>query len=108
MTSLSTHVLDAQRGQPAAGVRVSLLRGEAVLATTITGTDGRIAELGGASLDDGIYRLVFDVADYLAAQGRPAPFLQRVSVEFRVDQTQPHYHVPLLVTPFACTSYRGS
>ena len=108
MTSLSTHVLDVELGRPAVGVRVSLVRDDATLATADTGSDGRIADLGSGSLDDGTYRLVFDVARYLAAQGRPAPFLQRVIIEFDIDQTQPHYHVPLLVTPFACTSYRGS
>ena len=108
MTSLSTHVLDTELGKPAVGVRVVLLRGETALASAETGPDGRIADLGSASLAEGNYRLVFDVAEYLTAHGRPAPFLQRVTIEFHVDPTQPHYHVPLLVTPFACTSYRGS
>jgi 5-hydroxyisourate hydrolase len=108
MTSLSTHVLDTELGRPAVGVRVSLVRGDALIASTETGTDGRIANLADASLDEGSYRLVFEVAEYLARQGRPAPFLERVIIEFHLDSTQPHYHVPLLVTRFACTSYRGT
>jgi len=108
MTGLSTHVLDTERGMPARGVRVSLHRGEQVLASAETGMDGRIADFGLSALDQDVYRLVFDVGDYYARQGRMAPFLRRVSIEFHVDAAQGHYHVPLLITPFACTSYRGS
>ncbi len=108
MTRLSTHVLDTERGTPAAGMRVTLYTAEHALAATDTGPDGRIADLGDDQLTEGTYRLVFDVAEYLARQARPAPFLQRVTIEFQVDNTQTHYHVPLLMTPFACTSYRGS
>jgi 5-hydroxyisourate hydrolase len=108
MTSLSTHALDTERGLPAAGLRVTLFRGDLALAAADTGPDGRIADLGNDALADGTYRLVFDVADYLARRGRPAPFLQRVTIEFHVEATHAHYHVPLLMTPFACTSYRGS
>ena len=108
MTSLSTHVLDTERGIPAAGVRVTLYRGERALAEAQTEPNGRIADLGGGALDDGTYRLEFDLAAYLAAHGRAAPFVQRVTLEFRVDASQPHYHVPLLMTPYAFTSYRGN
>jgi hydroxyisourate hydrolase len=104
MTSLSTHVLDTERGRPAAGVRVWLLRGDEPVDTAETGPDGRIADLGNDTLTDGTYRLVFD----LAALGRSAPFLQRVTIEFRVEPEQRHYHVPLLVTAYAATIYRGS
>lgn len=110
MTTLSTHVLDTERGRPAAGVPVALYRGEQPIARATTGADGRIAGVlaAGGSLDSGTYRLEFDVAAYFASQGRAAPFLQRVSLEFQVDAADPHYHVPLLLTPYACTSYRGS
>jgi 5-hydroxyisourate hydrolase len=108
MSSLSTHVLDIELGMPAVGVHVSLFRGEDRLAESETGEAGRIADLGGGDLEPGTYRLVFDVADYLTAQARLAPFLRRVSLEFQVDADQPHYHVPLLMTPYACTSYRGA
>ena len=108
MSSLSTHVLDVERGTPAVGVRVSLFRGQDRLAESHTGDNGRIADMGGGGLEPGAYRLVFDVGDYLTDQGRPAPFLQRVLVEFRVEADQAHYHVPLLMTPYACTTYRGA
>jgi 5-hydroxyisourate hydrolase len=108
MTSLSSHVLDTERGVPAAGVRVTLYRGEQMLVEALTEANGRIADLGGGALDLGTYRLEFDVAGYLAAQSRAAPFVQRLSLEIVLDGSQPHYHVPLLITPYACTCYRGS
>ena len=109
MTSLSTHVLDIERGAPAAGVPIALYRGEQRLTLAETNADGRIADLaGGSSLAAGTYRLVFEVAAYFARQGRAAPFLERVSIEFQVNPADPHYHVPLLPSPYACTSYRGS
>ena len=111
MTTLSTHVLDVEQGLPAAGVRVTLVSiapREHTLAEAETDQNGRIADLPGRSLESGTYRLVFDVAAYHAARGRPAPFLQRVSVEFRLDGTAAHYHVPLLMSKYACTAYRGS
>jgi hydroxyisourate hydrolase len=109
MTSLSTHVLDIERGAPAAGVPIALYRGEQRLTLADTNADGRITDLaGGSSLAAGTYRLVFEVAVYFARQGRAAPFLERVSIEFQVNPADPHYHVPLLLSPYACTSYRGS
>jgi 5-hydroxyisourate hydrolase len=108
MTTLSTHVLDVERGVPAAGVAISLYRDQEHLATVVTGSNGRIADFGAGSLEQGSYRLVFEVGAYLTAQGRAAPFVQRVSLEFVLDGEQPHYHVPLLMTPYAVTSYRGS
>jgi len=108
VTSLSTHVLDIERGAPAAGVPIALYRGSEALAHALTGPDGRIADLAGSSLEPGTYRLEFDVAAYFAAGGRTAPFLQRVSLEFRLAASDQHYHVPLLLSPYACTSYRGS
>ncbi|HYW87698.1 MAG TPA: hydroxyisourate hydrolase [Chloroflexota bacterium] len=108
MTTLSTHVLDTERGAPAAGVRVSLYADDRRVDTAQTGQDGRISDLGRNSLTSGTYRLVFDVGEYLTTQGRAAPFVQRVSLDFRVEADQGHYHVPLLITPFACTTYRGS
>jgi 5-hydroxyisourate hydrolase len=108
VTTLSTHVLDTERGTPAAGLPVALYRGTQALARAKTGPDGRIADLARASLEPGTYRIDFDVAAYFEAQGRTAPFLQRVSLEFNVAASDPHYHVPLLLSPYACTSYRGS
>jgi 5-hydroxyisourate hydrolase len=108
VTTLSTHVLDIERGSPAVGVPIRLLCGETQLAGVTTNADGRVPDVAGGSMEPGTYRLVFDVAAYFAAQGRPAPFLQRVSIEFDVQPGDPHYHVPLLLSPYACTSYRGS
>jgi 5-hydroxyisourate hydrolase len=87
---------------------VTLYRGEQVLATGLTAADGRIASLGDRDLDAGVYRIDFDVAAYFAANGRAAPFLRRVSLEFVVAASETRYHVPLLLSPYACTSYRGS
>jgi 5-hydroxyisourate hydrolase len=94
--SLSTHVLDTGRGKPARGVRVELLRGEEHVGYGETDDDGRIPDLA-AELDPGEYRLVFHP---------PSPFFRRVELELSLDDG--HYHVPLLVSPFGCASYRGS
>ena len=97
MATLSTHVLDTASGRPASGVPVSLEREGAVIARGVTNGDGRIAELAG-SLAPGRYRLVFDL---------DSPFFRRVALDVEIG-TDAKYHVPLLVTPFAITSYRGS
>jgi 5-hydroxyisourate hydrolase len=93
--SLSTHVLDTASGRPAAGVRVELFRRSELLASGETDADGRIREL--ADVEPGLYRLVFHP---------PSPFFRRVELE--VELGEGHYHVPLLVSPYACASYRGS
>jgi len=108
VTRLSTHVLDVERGVPASGVLISLYRGEQLLAHAETEADGRIGDVAGGSVEPGIYRLVFDIAAYFATEQRAAPFLQRVSIEFQVNVADNHCHVPLLLSPYACTSYRGS
>jgi 5-hydroxyisourate hydrolase len=92
---ISTHVLDTARGSPAAGVLVELFRGEQLLASRETGADGRIREL--ADVEPGVYRLVFHP---------PSPFFRRVELE--LDLGDGDYHVPLLVSPFGCATYRGS
>lgn len=106
--SLSTHVLDTRLGRPASGLAVSLHRldggAAAVVAERRTDDDGRIRELG-ASLAPGTYRLAFEVGAYFAAQGERA-FFARVTVDLELGEG--HHHVPLLVSPFACVSYRGS
>jgi 5-hydroxyisourate hydrolase-like protein (transthyretin family) len=94
--SLSTHVLDTERGRPAAGVRVELFRGDDRLAERATDDDGRIADLA-PGLEPGVYRLVFHP---------PSPFFRRVELE--VELGEGHTHVPLLVSSYACASYRGS
>ena len=97
MATLSTHVLDTASGRPASGVAVSLEQDGAVIARGVTNADGRIAELAG-SLAPGRYRLVFEL------DGR---FFRRVALDVEIGG-EPKYHVPVLVTPFAVTSYRGS
>jgi 5-hydroxyisourate hydrolase len=94
--SLSTHVLDTERGRPAAGVRVELFRGDERLAEQDTDGDGRIADLA-PGLEAGVYRLVFHPA---------SPFFRRVELEIELGDG--HTHVPLLVSSYACASYRGS
>jgi 5-hydroxyisourate hydrolase len=94
--SLSTHVLDTERGRPAAGVRVELYRGDDRVADETTDDDGRIADLA-PGLEPGVYRLVFHP---------PSPFFRRVELE--VELGEGHTHVPLLVSSYACASYRGS
>lgn len=109
---ISTHVLDVTRGEPAAGVPVTLARlqgGKAVAqATRETDADGRIADLLSDGLEAGTYQLVFEVGTYLKKRGGPAPFFSRVTLDLEVSDPNRRYHVPLLVTPFSCASYRGS
>ena len=94
--SLSTHVLDTEHGRPGTGVRVELYRGDERLATGETDGDGRIASLV-AELEPGAYRLVFHPS---------SPYFRRVELELELDEG--HHHVPLLVSSYSCTTYRGS
>ena len=97
--SISTHVLDTGRGAPASGVRVELYRNGSLLSAQETNADGRIADLVRGPLEPGTYRLVFHV---------PSAFFSRLEVQVNVADVRRHYHIPLLVSPFACTTYRGS
>jgi 5-hydroxyisourate hydrolase len=112
MGRLTTHVLDTASGRPAAGVRVTLTRDGAVLAETRTNADGRTDKplLDGAAFQAGSYELTFHVGDYFRAAGatlsEPA-FLDVVPLRFSVAEDS-HYHVPLLVSPFGYSTYRGS
>lgn len=103
MTALTTHVLDAASGRPAAGMAVAVRTAGAVVATAETDADGRAA-LG--RLGAGEHTLVFDTGAWFAARGVEA-FYPSVAVAFRVDG-EPHAHVPLLLSPFAYSTYRGS
>lgn len=109
--SLSTHVLDTRLGRPAAGVAVSLYRLEGDRAVPQaegrTDGDGRIRDLGGG-LTPGAYRLAFDVGAYFLAQGEHLGLFTRVTLDIEVADDGRDYHVPLLVGPNACVSYRGS
>ncbi|MFO7171094.1 MAG: hydroxyisourate hydrolase [Chloroflexota bacterium] len=110
--SISTHVLDTERGEPAAGVPVTLRRWEGErlvdVAQAETDSDGRIRDLLGGKLVAGGYQLVFDVAAYFREQDGAVPFLARVTIDFEVLDDERHYHVPLLVSRYSCASYRGS
>jgi 5-hydroxyisourate hydrolase len=123
MTSaVTTHVLDTARGVPAAGVQVWLEHvsadGPAEMARTRTGYDGRASGLGPQRLAPGTYRLVFDTAEYFAGAGKGTEgganrgaFFPEVAITFTVDSgdgEMPHYHVPLLLSPFGYSTYRGS
>jgi 5-hydroxyisourate hydrolase len=110
VSTVTTHVLDIALGRPAAGVAVRLERGggdgDAVGVAT-TDADGRIAHLGPGELPAGRYRLVFATGAYFAGTGRQS-FHPRVSVEFEIAGPDQHFHVPLLVSPYGYTTYRGS
>jgi 5-hydroxyisourate hydrolase len=111
MTSLSTHILDLVHGCPAAGVRLRLLRDGAVLAEGVSDADGRCPALGATATGPGRYRLEFAVADYFRGRGLSLPeppFLDVVGIDFAMAEAGGHYHVPLLVSPFGYSTYRGS
>jgi 5-hydroxyisourate hydrolase len=105
--SLSTHVLDAMSGGPAAGVAVTLTDGDgARLTAAATDDDGRIAQLGD-DLPAGVYRLHFDTGSYFAALDVPT-FYPEVVIAFEITDARGTYHVPVLLSPYAYSTYRGS
>lgn len=115
---LSTHVLDTMHGTPAAGMAVALFTTDGDTATLVKqfalNTDGRNPDgllLDHSELTRGTYRLVFDVAAYFKARGVVLPepnFLGQVTIDFGVADADQHYHVPLLVSPWSYSTYRGS
>ncbi|UUZ57935.1 hydroxyisourate hydrolase [Nocardioides sp. B-3] len=105
MTTLSTHVLDTSLGRPAGGVTITLSRGDEPLAEAVTDIDGRVADLGGDPAP-GTYSLRFDSDDYFAERGIEG-FYPEVVVTFTVSGAR-HVHVPLLLSPFGYSTYRGS
>ncbi|PWW22070.1 5-hydroxyisourate hydrolase [Geodermatophilus normandii] len=104
--SVSTHVLDAVAGRPAAGIAVRLFAGDSLLAEGVTDDDGRcrLTEAGTAA---GPHRLVFATGAWFAARGTTA-FWPEVTLTFAVTEPAAHHHVPLLLSPFAYSTYRGS
>lgn len=117
MGRLSTHVLDTARGKPAAGVKIALYRvsgnSHRKIAETVTNSDGRTDAplLTGDGLKEGQYELVFFAGDYLRASGQAGEgelFLDQIPIRFGVPDASQHYHVPLLISPFAYSTYRGS
>ena len=113
MGRLTTHVLDTMHGRPAAGVAVRLVSDGMVVTETVTNADGRCDQplLSGETMRAGAYRLEFGVGDYFRGLGvvlaDPA-FLDTVAIEFGIADADAHYHVPLLVSPYAYSTYRGS
>ncbi len=117
MGRLSTHVLDTALGKPAAGVVIRLYRvteaGHHEIASAVTNSDGRTDAplLLGENLLAGVYELVFSAGDYLrrTGQAQAGPlFLDEIPIRFGVPDAAQHYHVPLLISPFAYSTYRGS
>jgi 5-hydroxyisourate hydrolase len=110
-SAVTTHVLDTTRGRPAPGVPVTLARVDAEVSTVVgvgeTDADGRCAGLAAPRLEPGTYRLTFDTAAYFAATGQSG-FFPEVAVTFSLDDAGEHVHVPLLLSPFAYSTYRGS
>jgi 5-hydroxyisourate hydrolase len=115
MGKLTTHVLDTYHGQPARGLRITLYHidehdGRTLTRETTTNQDGRTDAplLEGGALSEGDFELVFDVRAYFQRMGHACPFLSQVAVRFTVFDADQNYHVPLLVSPWAYSTYRGS
>jgi 5-hydroxyisourate hydrolase len=104
--SVSTHVLDSVRGRPAAGIAVRLFARNDLLAEGVTDADGRCRLVEGAT-GTGVHRLVFDTGNWFAGQGRET-FYPEVVLSFDVQEPPERHHVPLLLAPFAYSTYRGS
>ena len=114
MSTISTHILDTSRGRPAAGIEISLERlnageGWSALSQAVTDGDGRVKEfiLTEPDLGPGTYRLVFSVEEYFQELRQPS-FYPEVVVTFLIEAGAEHYHVPLLISPFGYSTYRGS
>jgi 5-hydroxyisourate hydrolase len=114
MKRISTHILNTSSGKPASAVMVRLERCQPAgdwrrLSSTTTDSDGRCTQLlpETEALSEGTYRLIFDTADYFAAQGVQSLY-PYVEIAFRVGQGESHFHIPLLVSPHGYTTYRGS
>ena len=117
MARLSTHVLDLTSGRPAAGVRIDLfaiVEGQrALIGQSVTNNEGRTAHplLAGDAIPTGILELVFHAAEYMRAQGHALsdpPFLDEVIIRFGIADATGNYHVPLLLSPYGYSTYRGS
>jgi len=105
MNRLSTHVLDTSSGKPASGVRVQLYQGGRQIGVGVTDSDGRCQNLlaQGQTLTPGVYRIVFDITALF-----PDGLYPEVTVSFKVSAEIAHNHIPLLISPFGYTTYRGS
>lgn len=112
MSHITTHVLDAALGRPAHGVPVVLEvadddGGWAIVARGVTDDDGRVASLGPDTVTAATYRIRFDTGDYFLASGQTG-FYPEVQIQFVLADPRQHYHVPLLLSPYAYSTYRGS
>ena len=111
---LTTHVLDTARGCPAAGLRIALYRlsgaGRELLAEAVTNADGRTEApiLPPERFAAGVYELVFHAGAYLAAEPGAPRFLDEIPIRFGLSDASAHYHVPLLLSPYGYSTYRGS
>jgi 5-hydroxyisourate hydrolase len=105
MKRISTHILDTSSGQPGRNVPVKLYQGDRELGASVTDADGRCQNLlpEGQTINPGVYRLVFHVTDLF-----PDGLYPEVTVSFKVNSEAEHYHIPLLISPFGYTTYRGS
>lgn len=113
MTGLTTHVLDTTYGRPAAGVALRLFRDGQLMVETHTNADGRCDAplLTGETIHRGHYRLEFEIGAYFRGKGLELPqpaFLDVVAIEFGIAHPADHFHVPLLVSPYGYSTYRGS
>lgn len=109
--TLSTHVLDTSRGCPAEGVALHLIRDGKELFAGLTNEDGRCPDLRDLKLPAGRYRLEFRVVDYFRKTGvelTDPPFLDVIPIDFGIGDAESHYHVPLLLSPYGYSTYRGS
>jgi 5-hydroxyisourate hydrolase len=111
--TISTHVLDLELGVPATGLPVALFRLEEdgrpeLVSELVTDADGRVRNLLAGELQVGDYQLVFDLAAYAATLDRDADFFENLAVGIRIDDADRSYHVPLLLSPFGISTYRGT
>ncbi|MEL7110742.1 MAG: hydroxyisourate hydrolase [Pseudomonadota bacterium] len=106
--SLSTHVLDLELGMPASGIPVTLAQGDRIIGNGLTDSDGRFADFFKENkIQPGSYELVFNVGTYFSNRGVDT-FYVEIPVKFEISDSTRHYHVPLLLSPFGYSTYRGS
>lgn len=106
---ISTHILDTNLGKPAAHVEVKLFHAETheLIATATTNPDGRVSDFGITDFAKGAYQLEFEIAPYFSSQ-QIKTFFPHVCIQFFIEDVNQHYHIPLLISPFAYSTYRGS
>ncbi|WFD43616.1 hypothetical protein MPSI1_002279 [Malassezia psittaci] len=107
--TISTHVLDTSSGTPAKGVPFQLLSADdSQIAKGTTNADGRTQDLQGINLSSGTYRMIFDTTTYFTSQNIKDFFYPKVELYFTVTDPESHYHVPLILSPYGFSTYRGS